>query len=69
MGAMILKAPIEIADLEAARGYAVAVARRIMALDDVPAPRRLSWRIDITDEDGCVLLTVPFSDAVTSGSA
>jgi hypothetical protein len=66
---MIVKVPTEIIDLEAARGYAVAVARRVMALDHDRGEARRSWQIDITDEEGRVLLTVPFTDAITSGSA
>lgn len=55
----------ELPDLEAARGYAVSMARFEVA----EAAKRdgqifLSHRIDIADEDGTVLGTVHFRDAV-----
>ena len=69
MRPVIVKVPLDQADLEAARSHAVAVARQIMALDNEADDSRLSWHIDITDAAGRVVLIVPFSDTVTSGSA
>ena len=51
------------ATLEAARRSAIAGIRSIMADDILHGFLRLDQRIDICDEAGARLATVPFSDA------
>jgi len=61
---------IVVVDLEAARTVALKAAREIMAEDlKQTGAFSLRSRIDITDESGVVVLSVPFSDVVTIGHA
>jgi hypothetical protein len=56
---------VELADLAAARKYAIADARTLIAQHMIPGWRR--WRVEILDEDGHTLLTIPFSDVWDDG--
>ncbi len=55
----------EVLDLDAAWAIALTAARDIMAAEVKEGRLCLSCRIDITDEAGSIVATVPFSDAVT----
>jgi hypothetical protein len=56
---------IELPDLEAAQAKALHEARSLMGvLVDSEGRIALHHRIDIEDEQGVVLATIPFSDAV-----
>lgn len=55
----------EALDVDAARAIALTAARDIMAAEVKEGRLCLSCRIDISDERGNVVATVPFSEAVT----
>jgi hypothetical protein len=56
---------IDLADAEAARAAATAGARALMC-DQMKAGRlTLHHRIEVVDEAGATVLTLPFGDAVT----
>lgn len=58
----------ELADLNAVRNEAVESARELMA-DDVAQGRPSELRVfEVTDEHGNTVLTLPFEDAIHSGS-
>lgn len=55
---------VELADLAAAREYARTAARAIMSAEVLAGRLCLSCRIDIADEGGRVVASVPFREAV-----
>jgi hypothetical protein len=56
---------LELADVEAARGAALAGARGMMC-DELKGGRlTLRHRVDVEDENGAPVLSLPFADAVT----
>ena len=54
----------ELPDLEAARTAAVQEVRSVMTEDVLKGKVTLSHRIVVADENGCVVATVRFADAV-----
>ena len=55
----------ELADANAAREHAMTVARAMIARDRLATIRDwMDCTFEITDEDGQLVLTVPFSDTV-----
>lgn len=61
---------LDVPDINAARALALKAAREIMAEDlKASGVLNLKLRIDVTDESGLVVLSVPFSDVVTIGHA
>jgi hypothetical protein len=56
---------IAISDLAEARETAIRCARDLMATDVREGFLALSHRIEVCDESGAVVLTVPFEDAIT----
>lgn len=55
---------LDLRDLAAARDVALEGARDILAAEVKSGKIDLSWRIDVVDQGGAVVLTLPFSDAV-----
>jgi hypothetical protein len=56
----------EFPSLEAAREEALISARELIAIKVRDGRLPLDWMFEIADEDGIVVLSVPFTDAVTS---
>jgi hypothetical protein len=54
----------ELPDLDAARAEGVSGIRSILADDVIHGHVDLGGRLEVTDADGRVLLTVPFAEAV-----
>jgi hypothetical protein len=59
---------LELENIAAARDVAVEGAHDILAAEIRYGRIDLSWRIDVADEGGAVVLTLPFSDAVRVAS-
>lgn len=59
---------IELADPEAARGAALAGARALMCDQMKTGRLNLHHRIEVEDEGGSTVLSLPFSDAVIIGT-
>lgn len=59
----------EVADLVAAHELALSAARDILSHEILTGTLTLNRRIDVTDETGRIVLSVPFTDVVTLGSA
>lgn len=57
--------PLDLPSLEAARNAAIKGARDIMCSELAAGRLCLSCHIEIEDEKGAIVLTVPFADAVT----
>lgn len=55
---------LDLEDLSVAREVAVKGARDILSAEVKSGKIDLDWRIDIADENGAVVLILPFSDAV-----
>ena len=55
---------IELPDAEAARAAAVAGGRAMMCDQLVKGRLSLHHRVEVEDEDGAAILTLPFGDAV-----
>jgi len=62
--AIIDEEGIELPDLEAAREEAVAAARELMSQSILKGESCDGRVFDIADVQGCVVLSVPFSDAI-----
>ena len=56
---------LDLGDVRAARDVAVAGARDILAAEIRDGRIDLSWRIEVADGGGEVVLSLPFSDAVS----
>jgi hypothetical protein len=56
---------IELADVEAARGAALAGARSMMCDDLKSGHLSLHHRVDVEDENGAPVLSLAFGEAVT----
>lgn len=55
---------IDLPNIVAARAYAIAAARSIIADDVLCGTLALSHSIEIATENGCRLMIVPFADAI-----
>ena len=56
---------LNFADIAAARDCAVDDARYLIEKNQVPGWKR--WRVEVTDEAGRALITIPFTDVWDSG--
>lgn len=54
---------LELTDIEAARGKAIAGARSLIAEDVLEGRLDLNGRIDVVDADGGLLLSISFAEA------
>ena len=55
----------EVSDLTAARSKAIREARGIMCAEVAEGRLCLGCRVEVADAQGSVVLTVPFSEAIT----
>ena len=58
---------LELSDIETARSVALLAAADVLA-EMANHERHPDWRFEITGEDGRIVLTIPFAEAMEPGS-